>query len=208
MKAYSKIPKFKNIIETVRSYNYCSYSKTYPPLKFIGTVRIKGVDTSIVKYKNHIKFKSINTELSVENDSEGFMSSFYEKGLDFLSNITFNDYVEVYGKWCDLGRVNNYFIIYAIKVDNEWVELDFNLQDNNLGIYNILQFPNCEIDIDFSKPRLAKKKINKTIDTITKSWVTDTLYAGMYARGMVFTCVSDLNLIFKSKGRKKLNFKI
>lgn len=224
MKKYPSIGQFRQVIREVRSaHDYkgkdeegkavYQHTDNYPTLTFMGTVKLHGTNSGIVKYPDgHIEFQSRSRVLSLEEDNAGFMNAMAEHDLNFLfDGISFENYAAIYGEWCGgniqkgvaINGLPKMFVIFGIKVDDEWVNLPFNVHDNEKGIYNILQFPTYRVDIDFNSPELSQNKIvEMTIG------VEDCCPVGKYfgvdgvGEGIVFTCISDQKFKFKSKGEK------
>ncbi len=179
MKEYPSIEQFRNIIRQVREkQDYVGKDEEgnaiyqhvgdYPTLKFKGTVKLHGTNASVVKYSDRVEFQSRSRVLSLEEDNAGFMNAMATKDLDFLfSNFSANEYIAIYGEWCGGGiqkgvaisSLPKMFVIFGIKVDDVWVDLPSNLYKNEIGIYNILQFPTYEVEIDFNTPELVQNQI-------------------------------------------------
>lgn len=224
MKKYPSIEQFRNVIRTVKAnHDYKGrdednnpiyrHSENYPILKFQGTVKLHGTNAGIVKYSdNRVEFQSRERVLTLEADNSNFMSSMIQKDLEFLfEQLNFIDYCAIYGEWCGgniqkgvaINGLDKMFVIFGIMVDDVWVELSPTLHNNEIGIYNILQFPTYEVDIDFNTPEsIQNKLIEMTIS------VEDCCPAGKFfgkegvGEGIVFTCTTNPELKFKSKGEK------
>jgi len=224
MKKYGSTEQFRSIIREVKTkHDYqgkdengeaiFQHLTNYPILDFRGTVKLHGTNASIVKYKDgSINYQSRERVLSLEQDNAGFMMAMMNKDLDFLfNNIMFSDYCAIYGEWCGgniqkgvaLNGLEKMFVVFAIKADDEWIDLWSDLQDNEQGIYNILQFKTFDVKIDFNNPELVQNKLIE--DTLT---VEEECPVGKYfgvsgvGEGIVYSCVSDSSLKFKSKGEK------
>ena len=224
MKKYGSTEQFRSIIREVKTkHDYqgkdengeaiFQHLTNYPILDFKGTVKLHGTNASIVKYKDEsINYQSRERVLSLEQDNAGFMMAMMNKDLDFLfNNIMFSDYCAIYGEWCGgniqkgvaLNGLEKMFVVFAIKADDEWIDLWSDLQDNEQGIYNILQFKTFDVKIDFNNPELVQNKLIE--DTLT---VEEECPVGKYfgvsgvGEGIVYSCVSDSSLKFKSKGEK------
>lgn len=222
MKRYSSIEQFRNVIREVKSrYDYKGkdeegkaiyrYTEDYPTLKFRGTVKLHGTNAGIVKYyDNRIEYQSRDKVLTLEEDNANFMAEMMKVDLSFLfSNIKFNDYCAVYGEWCGgniqkgvaISGLPKMFVIFGVMADDKWLELPLDLHNNAYNIYNILQFETYEVDIDFNNPKVAQNKIIEM--TIS---VEDCCPVGKFfnkegiGEGIVFTCLTDQELKFKSKG--------
>lgn len=224
MKKYPSIEQFRNVIKEVRlKHDYkgkdsegkqiYKHTENYPTLKFNGTVKLHGTNASVVKYSNgNIQFQSRERILSLEYDNANFMLQMLPKNLDFLfKDFTFNDYIAIYGEWCGgniqkgvaISGLPKMFVIFGVKIDDNWIKLPSTLYDNSQNIYNILQFKTFEIDIDFNNPELSQNKlIEMTIS------VEDVCPVGEYfgvkgtGEGIVFVCESNPSFRFKSKGEK------
>jgi hypothetical protein len=224
MKKYPSIEQFRNVIRDVRAiHDYqgkdeegkaiYQHKDNYPTLKFQGTVKLHGTNSGIAKYSDgRIEFQSRERVLTLEQDNAGFMATMMPKDLAFLfSGLSFKEYAVVYGEWCGgniqkgvaINGLEKMFVIFGIKVDDVWIELPKHLYDNENGIYNILQFQTYEVEIDFNHPELVQNKIIEM--TIS---VEDSCPVGKYfnkegvGEGIVFTCTTNQDLKFKSKGEK------
>jgi len=95
------------------------------------------------------------------------------------------------------------FIIFGVKVDDEWVDIPETLHDEIDGIYNILQFPVYEVNIDFNYPeKVQNQLIEWTIDVENCCPVGKSFGVEGIGEGIVFTCETNPDLKFKSKGEK------
>ena len=174
-----KINKFYNLpvsiekISTISSKKY-SYSTKYDIETethnyFVNGMLVHNSNASVVKYKDgRLEYQSRERVLSLEQDNANFMMAMMGKNLDFLfSGIEFDDYCAVYGEWCGwniqkgvaINGLPKMFVIFGIKVDDEWVDLPSWKYDNENGIYNILQFPTYDVEIDFNNPELIQNKL-------------------------------------------------
>lgn len=224
MQKYSSIEQFRNIIRRVREiHDYqgrdsngdpiYKHIENYPTLKFTGTIKLHGTNAGIVKYSDdRIEFQSRERVLTLSADNSNFMSEMVNKDLSFLfKDIEFDDYCAIYGEWCG-GRIqkgvainglSKMFVIFGIKVDDKWADLPKDLHDNSLGIYNILQFPTYDIEIDFNKPELAQNEIIKLTNEVEKQCPVGKFFGNDgIGEGIVFTAQIDQRFKFKSKGEK------
>ena len=224
MKKYSSIEQFRHVIRTVRTNHdfqgkdengdaIYKHVSNYPTLRFQGTVKLHGTNSGIVKYSDgRIEYQSRERVLSLMDDNAGFCQRMMAIDLDFIFNqFKFTDYVAVYGEWCGgniqsgvaINGLNKMFVIFGIKVDDIWVELPSHMYANEFGIYNILQFPTYEIDIDFNSPELAQNKIIEMTVAVEECCPVGKFFnKDGIGEGIVFTCITDKNLKFKSKGEK------
>lgn len=224
MKKYPSTEQFRQIVRTVKTrHDYqgkdengeaiYSHNSNYPTLKFRGTVKLHGTNASIVLYKDGRKeYQSRERVLSLEQDNANFMMAMIPKNLDFIfNNIEFDEYAAVYGEWCGgniqkgvaINGLPKMFVIFGMKADDKWLDLSSDIHDNENGIYNILQFPTFDVDIDFNSPELIQNKlIEDTLSVENECPVGKYFGVSGIGEGIVYTCVTNPDLKFKSKGEK------
>lgn len=224
MKKYPSIEQFRNVIRDVRiKHDYkgkdengnpiYQHTENYPILKFKGTVKIHGTNAAIVKYSDgRLEFQSRERLLSLENDNANFMNEMIKLNLSFLfNNFQFNEYCAVYGEWCGgniqkgvaINELPKMFVIFGVKVDDNWIELPHDLHDNQNNIYNILQFQTYEIEIDFNYPENAQNKIIEMTNAVEECCPVGKFFGkNGVGEGIVFTAEINQNFKFKSKGEK------
>jgi hypothetical protein len=239
MKKFTEIGQFRNVIRSVKSQcDYAGkdengdsiyiHSKPYPILKFRGTVKLHGTNSAIVKYKNKKQpgdevyhFQSRERVLCIPHDNTGFMLAMMNKPYkELFDGIEFEDNCCIYGEWCGgsiqkkvaLNQVDKMFVIFAIRIDDVYQDLENykHLHNNEEHIFNILQFPHYDIEIDFNQPEIAQSKI---VDMTIA--VEDECPAGKFfgvsgvGEGLVFESNDSYGRhIFKSKGEKHQNSKV
>jgi RNA ligase len=228
MKKYPSIEQFRSVIRVVKTqHDYAgkdengetiySHLTPYPKLKFKGTVKVHGTNAGIILHKNsQIDFQSRERVLSLEQDNAGFMLAMMGKQLDFLwRDVEFNDHIAVYGEWSGgniqkgvaINGLPKMFIIFGVKVDDVW--LDLAPQSNEQNIYHITQFPTYEIEIDFENPELSQNKlIEMTLEVEKECPVGKYFGVSGIGEGLVFTCETDKLLFFKSKGELHSSSKV
>lgn len=224
MKKYSSIEQFRTVIKEVRMHfdfkgkdengkAIYQHTENYPTLKFRGTVKLHGTNASVVKYSDgRFDFQSRERVLSLDDDNADFMAELLQKDYQSLfDGIEFTDYIAIYGEWCGgniqkkvaLNQLPKMFVIFGVKVDGEWMDLLPNLAMNESRIYNILQFPFYDVDIDFNNPELVQNKIIElTVAVETSCPVGKQLGVEGTGEGLVFTCATNQHWKFKSKGEK------
>lgn len=226
MKKYPSIEQFRNVIRAVRSqHDYIGrdengdaiyeHTSDYPTLEFEGTVKLHGTNAGIVKYKDgHTEFQSREQVLSLQQDNSGFVREMSTKNLEPLfSNIEFKDYIAVYGEWCGgniqsgvaLNQLPKMFVVFGYKVDDQWIDSTVNgpQEINNQGIYYITQFPTYNLKVDFNTPELVQDYLNELTQMVEKECpVGSQLGVKGVGEGIVFTCTTNPDLKFKSKGEK------
>lgn len=224
MKKFPSLNQFRNVVREVRTqHDYKGKDEQgnpiylqdspYPTLKFRGTVKLHGTNAGIVKYKDRIEFQSRERVLTPLSDNIGFATKYTGTDLDSLfSNFEFNDYIAIYGEWCCGNIQKNValtqipekrFVIFGVKIDDVWVDFDENLKKEDLNIFNILQFPTYEVEIDFNNPEAIQNKlIELTLAVEEECPVGKYFGVSGIGEGIVFQSVENKNLIFKSKGEK------
>lgn len=224
MKKYASIEQFRNVIRAVKAiHDYqgkdeegnaiYKHTENYPTLKFIGTIKLHGTNSGIVKYADGTTvFQSRERELSLGEDNAGFMTTMIVKDLEFLfDRFSPRDYVAVYGEWCGgnvqkgvaINGLEKMFVIFGIMVDDVWVDLPADLHKNEIGVYNVLQFPTFEVDIDFNAPELVQNKIIEMTIGVEECCPVGKFFGKEgVGEGIVFTCTTNQDLKFKSKGEK------
>ncbi len=233
MKKFTEIEQYRNVIHNVKAHwDYKGkdengdaiilHDKPYPTLSFRVTCKCHGTNSSVCLYRgtennpDYYEFQSRERVLSIKQDNAGFMLAMLNKPYQKLfDGIVFKDHCVIYGEWIGKGiqrgvaisqLPDKKFIIFAVKIDDVYQDMENykHLQDNDNGIYNILQFPYEYIDIDFENPEYAQNKIVEM--TLA---VEDECPVGKYfningiGEGIVVEHQSDFGrLIFKSKGLK------
>lgn len=230
MKKFPSIEQLRNVVRTVKSsHDYKGkdeegkaiyyHDTDYPTLKFIGTVKLHGTNAGIVKYSDgRLEYQSRERVLSLDADNSNFMETMSNLNTSFLfDRFQFSDYCAVYGEWCGgniqknvaINGLPKMFVIFGIKVDDVWVDIPKDLHDNKNNIYNIYQFPTYEVDIDFNNPSLIQNKlIELTIEVENTCPVGKFFGKDGIGEGIVFTCISNQDLRFKSKGEKHSSSKV
>lgn len=223
MKKFTDISQFRNVIRELRTrHDYkgkdgsdepvYQHTEPYPTLRFKGTVKLHGTNAGIVKYADGTtEFQSRDNVLSLTFDNIGFMNTLSAKNLDFLfDGIEFSDYISVYGEWCGgniqagvaLSGLPKMFVIFACKVDDEWV--NYTRSDKDQGIYNVLDFPTFEVTIDFNQPELIQNRLIELTEAVEAECPVGKHFGvSGIGEGIVFTSIYEGNqYTFKSKGEK------
>nr|DAI89624.1 MAG TPA: RNA ligase 2 [Caudoviricetes sp.] len=224
MKKYNSIEQFRNVIRKVKeNHDYqgkdesgnaiYSHTSDYPTIKFKGTVKIHGTNAGVVLHKNgQLDFQSRERVLSLEQDNAGFMLAMLNTNwIGVLERFNFNEYVAVYGEWCGgniqkgvaINGLPKMFIIFGIKIDDVWIDLPADFHNNGINIYNILQFPTYEIDIDFNNPELSQNKLIELTMAVEEECPVGKFFGvSGIGEGIVWTSVDNEDFKFKSKGEK------
>jgi hypothetical protein len=235
MKKFPSIEQFRHVIRHVKTNHdfkgvdsegnaIYRHDSPYPTLKFTGSVKIHGTNAAIVKYTNgDIQYQSRENVLSLTRDNAGFylyMKSIEDK-IDGLFTIPFKDHMAIYGEWCG-GNIQKgvaveglpkMFVIFGIKVDNSWVNMDYNqpvskdVWDfwNSINIYHICQFKTWTIDIDFNKPEEVQNKFIQITNEVEEKCPVGEYFGKVgIGEGVVWHYITDsFDLLnFKVKGEK------
>lgn len=219
----SKINKFYDLptsikkISTISSKKY-SYStkhdiETETHNYFVNSILVHNSNASIVKYSDgRLEYQSRERVLSLEQDNANFMMSMSNLNWHkLLRRFNFTDYIAVYGEWCGgniqkgvaINDLPKMFIIFGIKIDNVWIDLPKDFHSNQENIYNILQFPTYNVEIDFNNPEIIQNKlIEDTLAVENECPVGKYFGVSGIGEGIVYKCTTQPDLIFKSKGEK------
>jgi hypothetical protein len=206
------------------------HSAPYPTLTFRGTVKLHGTNSAIVLYKQsdfvdgeqyHFEFQSRENVLSLELDNAGFMRTIETKDYHKLfDGIKFNESCAIYGEWCGQGiqksvgitQLPKMFVIFAVKIDDVYQDMKnfAHLKIEDEQIYNIMQFPNFSISIDFNSPELMQNKLIELTTGVEKECPV-AKYFGVegVGEGIVWEYIDgEERYIFKVKGEKHQNSKV
>ena len=225
MKKYPSIPQFREVVKSIKlTHDFkgldedgkpiYKHTEPYPILQAQGTVKVHGTNAAIVVYKDgSVKFQSRERELELTSDNAGFMLNMMNTDLSWiLDNNIFSDYIAVYGEWCGQGiqkgvavsQLSKKFIVFGVKIDNVWVKDIFKFQDNKQNIYNINQFDNYSLNIDFNNPELSQNKLIELTSLVEQECPVGWFFGikGI-GEGIVWTInYNNQNYLFKVKGEK------
>jgi len=233
MKPFTDIGQFREVIRSVKSHHdyqgkdengdaIYGHSTPYPTLRFRGTVKLHGTNSSIILDKNGLyTFQSRERELSLTQDNARFMALMSAKPYQKLfDGIEFNEWCGIYGEWCGEGiqksvavsQLPKMFVIFAVRIDGIYQDMEKfkHLKIEDEGIYNIMQFPYWDIDIDFNYPELAQNKLVDITMEIEKECPVGK-YFGIsgVGEGAVYEHLDgDTKYSMKVKGEKHQNSKV
>lgn len=226
MIAFPSIVQYKNVIRSINERHayvgkdengdaiYKQNSEPLPVLKYTGTCKLHGTNSSIVQDKDgNITFQSRNRQISKTDDNAGFATYFSSLNDNVLQDLfkecrtlfNLNNTVAVYGEWCG-GNIQKgvaltqikqkMFVIFAIAdiVDGEivsWVSVDnmknINFHKYNDNIYSAYEFKHYEITIDFNNPKLVQNDlIQLTLDVEKKCPVGQAFNVDGVGEGIVW----------------------
>lgn len=238
MKNFPSIEQFRNVIRNVhhKAHFDCigpdgkpvyKRSAQMPTLNYRGTVKCHGSCSGIVrKPDGSIEFQSKERVLSLEEDNLGFMAYMVEHIvtlnllMDLICKLTGNSRtseVSVFGEWCGgniqkgvgLNGLPRMFIMFAVKIDDEWVNMDVlnTAEAVTINIYNVIHFPKFELQIDFENPHeIQNKLVELTIQVEDECPVAKDFGVSGVGEGIVWQCTdpgyNSSKFWFKTKGEK------
>lgn len=220
---FPSIEQFRNVIREVKiNHDYKGknevgepiylHDSPYPIIEFEGTVKLHGTNAGIVKHKHgEIEYQSRERVLSLMQDNAGFMLAMMNKDFSNLFNqYWYTDYIAIFGEWCGKGiqkgvavsELDKMFVIFAVNVDGVWSDIvDCELPE---GVYNINQFENYKLSIDFNNPELAQNTLIELTEKVEKECPVGK-YFGVngVGEGIVWNAYcGDRFYQFKVKGEK------
>jgi hypothetical protein len=208
-------------------------SKRLPTLTFTGTVKLHGTNAGVTLTKDgDIYPQSRENVISVEKDNAGFaffVESNKEVFKDFFKTLDIRDadYITIFGEWAGgniqkgvaINGLPKMFVIFAVKLsyDDEAKTNYFlkNEETNHLKnvdakIYNVLDFENYTIDIDFENPHLAQNKLIELTMAVEAECPVGKAFGNLgTGEGIVWKCDTERGTIrFKVKGEKHSSSKV
>jgi hypothetical protein len=207
-----------------------------PTLKFRGAVKLHGTNAAIVHdlTDDTISFQSRERVLDLLSDNAGF-ALFMSSKIDLLKSLSKQilhtvdaeradppTKIAIFGEWCGgniqkgigISGLPKMFVIFAVRFifENErsiWVDLDKirHWTSEHDQIYNILNFPTFELDIDFEKTHEAQNQlIELTIKVEDECPVGKAFGKSGVGEGLVWSCITpswySSDYWFKVKGEK------
>jgi hypothetical protein len=203
-----------------------------PTLTYRGTVKLHGTNAGVVYIFNQLTHEYEVQAQSRENvitpvkDNAGFAS--FVHGVDTeallgqimkkVGNIGYTpEVIRVYGEWCGgniqkgvaLNGLDKMFVVVAIKIDEEWLGHDKlkGIKSKEEKIYNILDYPVWDFEIDFNKPKEAAERIARVVDLVEKECPVGKAFGNDgIGEGIVLTCLNEgytgSRFWFKAKGEE------
>ena len=225
---YSETNQFRELVEEVKhNFTYIGkdenddpiYDESIlkPTLNFVGTVKLHGTNCSIVKMKDgSLQFQSRGTILKAGEDQNAFFYTYGGKvaELEYLfEHIQFEEYIAIYGEWCGPGinkgtaiqqLEEKMFVIFAVRIDGKWFNYRRGLPE--LRIFNIKEYKQYTITIDFNEPTKALDLLNQyTLEVEAECPVAKAHGVSGIGEGIVWICdcpEKDKTYRFKTKGDK------
>ncbi len=209
-------------------------SKVLPTLTFTGTVKLHGTNAGVTLTKEGDMYpQSRENVISIEKDNAGF-AFFVESNKEVFKEL-FNtldirdaDYITIFGEWSGgniqkgvaINGLPKMFVIFAVKLsynDNEEKSNYFltdeetkHLKNSDSRIYNILDYENYSIDIDFENPHLAQNKLVELTLAVEKECPVGKAFGNIgIGEGIVWKCETSRGTIrFKVKGEEHSSSKV
>jgi hypothetical protein len=180
--------------------------------------------------KHTFHTQSRNCIITPDNDNFGFASFIYNKvdtndlyGLllkaiigDKLGDVGYlPQSISVFGEYCGgtiqknvaVSKLEKMFVIFAIKIDDIWTQPEILKQIKlpESKIYNILDYPCYEIEIDFNDPKAIQNKlVELTLQVERQCPVGKAFNVSGVGEGLVFKCYqkeyNSYKFAFKVKG--------
>jgi hypothetical protein len=165
---------------------------TLPTIKYRGTIKLHGSCSAICQEldTNEISIQSREQIISIENDNYGFAkfvsSVDVEKLFSLIPSVNVDNSkvdeedrkncIIIYGEWCGgsiqkgvaITQLEKMFVIFAIRYKGVWLFEDErkNVKLPDQRIFNILDFPSFEMDIDFQNPEISQNKLIEITQTV------------------------------------------
>lgn len=201
-------------------------SPTLPTLKFRGSVKLHGTNAAVVFASGGITYQSRERELTLTADNAGFYAHMATKGdaLRWVANTIqdqlglnreADNVIAVFGEWCGgniqrgvaLNGLPKMFVVFAIRVNDDWQDIDtFGwLTDSAASIYNITQFEQFDMIINFGRPEIAQNALGAITEQVEARCPVAAEFGSVgVGEGVVWRCVDDPSseYWFKVKGEK------
>lgn len=181
---YPKIGQFRNVIKDIKlRTEYAGKDENGEPIyknsipkpiiTFYGSVKIHGTNLGIIldRVNNVIYFQSRENIITPLKDNAGaasYLASIQTELWELFKGIE-GDTVCIYGEWAGqsiqkgvaISQLPKAAYIFDIKVGDTWLSKEqvSKYSEPNLKIYNIWNFSNWKIDIDFNNPELSQNTL-------------------------------------------------
>lgn len=197
-----------------------------PTLNFRGSVKMHGTNAAIVFSPEGVTFQSRERELTHEADNAGFYNHMYQHvaTLQLIANkiesqlgISEASYnvIAIFGEWCGgniqsgvaLNGLPKMFVVFAAQVNGQWINiesLDW-LTDSTASIYNVGQFKQFSLTIDFERPEVAQNELGAITAAVEARCPVAASFDSIgIGEGVVWRCIDNRSpdLWFKVKGEK------
>lgn len=208
-------------------------SKRLPTLTFTGTVKLHGTNAGVTLTKNGDFYpQSRENVISIEKDNAGFaffVESNKEVFNEFFKTLDIRDadYITIFGEWAGgniqkgvaINGLPKMFVIFAVKLSyDEEAKTNYfltneetkHLKNPDAKIYNVLDFENYTIEIDFENPHMAQNKLIELTQAVEDECPVGKAFGNIgTGEGIVWKCDTEKGTIrFKVKGEKHSSSKV
>lgn len=196
---FPSIEQYRNVIRNVQQHvRFAGYDSdgepmyddsTLPTIRYTGTVKLHGTNAGIVWSEDDpsLSFQSRSNVLRDGADNAGFRAwgvQNYDVLKTMFENILMlnesTKTIAVFGEWCGEGiqkgvaisGVPKMFVIFAIKINDVWIDLaplTQILTDENARIFSICAFPSWSVDIDFEHPERMQNALVELTEAVEKT---------------------------------------
>lgn len=201
-----------------------------PTVKFVGTVKLHGTNSGVSMQGDEVWAQSRKRVITVEKDNHGFAQfvKYHDESFRKLLNdikqkydVTDDQIVTVFGEWCGksiqrgvaISELDKMFVTFAVKIlsktedggyEGKYYPCDDVMRFPDEKIYNIMDYPTFEIDIDFSNPGESQNKIVELVEKVENECpVAKAFGVSGIGEGLVFTGWHEgERYVFKAKGEK------
>lgn len=197
-----------------------------PTLNFRGSVKMHGTNAAVVFTPEGIVFQSRERVLTSESDNAGFCNHMMAHG-NVLRTIAskiekqeglspaLDNTIAIFGEWCGgnvqkgvaLNGLPKMFVAFSVQINGEWIDInDFPwLTDSSANIYNVGQFEQYAMTIDFERPEIAQNELGAITMAVEARCPVAAQFDNIgTGEGVVWRCVENpsSDLWFKVKGEK------
>lgn len=194
-------------------------SRMPPTLKYVGTIKVRGIKSSIIQPKGEsaLTVLSGNREVSIDDDNFGFAQFVLEEVSDeywsnFFSAIRSHCLVDddaavtIYGDWMEgesrgevaTGKLDRMFIVSAIRFGEDaaakWLspqKMESMPVLEHKRVKNAFDFPHYELEIDFANPKSSQDTLNSLTSKVKEFPGANALGMSEVVDGIVWRCASD-----------------
>jgi hypothetical protein len=231
--SYPKIGQFRQVVKGVRERSayegrdenddpILNYDNPQPTITFTGTVKLHGTNAGVGydPITKEVYAQSRSQVLSVEKDNAGF-AFFVERNKDELATICkeyldgTDSLVTVFGEWCGgniqkgvaITGLPKMFVIFAVKVGEDWVKVIEDKSWTFSNIHQIYDFQTYTIDIDFNNPDLSVPKLQQLTQEVEDECPVGRDF-GVSGIGEGIVWSDQSGNYFKVKGEKHSSSKV
>lgn len=228
---YPSIGQYRNIVKAV--ILSAQYVKTeedgtviinrnakLPTIKFTGTVKCHGTNAGVTYCKDKIYPQKRTGNCSVDKDNMGF-AFFVKQREEWFTTMLKSlggEVCTIYGEFCGgniqksvaINGLPKMFIIFGLKIDDEWYSLDHVTGELPEDVYIVDVFKTFEIDIDFNKAGEYNNQLSELTNDVEKECPVGKQFGvSGVGEGLVWTgWYKNQRLQFKVKGDKHSTSKV